>query len=73
MGSSALSWGPPMLRRNHPPENGYCVLLTESLAFPEQVFLGYLSTGDTAESGIPVSTQEGRKKKATLGVDFPVL
>lgn len=61
-----------MLRRNHPPENGYCVLPTESLAFPEQV-LGYLSTGDTAEAGIPVSTQEGRKKKAMLGVDFPVL
>lgn len=45
---------------------------TDSLAFPEQV-LGYLSTGDTAEAGIPVSTQEGRKKKAMLGVDFPVL
>lgn len=63
VGSSVLSWGPPLLRRNHPPENGYYALPTESLAFPEQVILGYLSTGDTEHSRVRNSSVHPEKKE----------
>lgn len=63
VGSSALSWGRPLLRRNHPPENGYSSYRGPGLSRTSYSRLPQ-HRGHRAQQSqeFPVSTQERRRK-----------